>query len=274
MKDIKIVSGFAVFGFVVSFVSSLFSPHSSFIHKLLMAIIFLVVFGLIGFVIKMIYDKFLKDQDGEFSTDISSENPMVTSQTGTQKGQLVDIVIQDEEISPGESENRFVVGDKRQMLNASDVKGAGAETKTSAASAENNAPKQNQSIFVPNALSTPVPEVQNNVEPVVKAEPAEPVVEKNSGFVPMSAAALTKSVTDNSAVVLDEQNEIDTLPDMNNFSFGESDSSSEENDGDYNDDSDFDSSYSSGGSVEVPEVKDAGLIAKAISSVLADEKSI
>ena len=61
---------------------------------------------------------------------------------------------------------------------------------------------------------------------------------------------------------------------MNNFSFGESDSSSEENDGDYNDDSDFDSSYSSGGSVEVPEVKDAGLIAKAISSVLADEKSI
>lgn len=267
MKDMKIVSGFAVFGFVVSFVSSLFSPHSSFIHKLLMAIIFFVVFGAIGFGIKLIYDKFLKDQEGEFSADISPDSPIVSAQPSGQKGQLVDIVIQDEEISPGESENRFVVGEKRQMLNASDIKGPGSESKVVSAPVENVSQMQPSSFSVPNAL-TPDP------EPVQNDEPAAPVVEKNSGFVPMSAAALTKPVADSPAVNLNEQDGIDTLPDMNNFSFGNTESSSEEDEESYSDDSGFDSSFSSGGSTEVPEVKDAGLIAKAISSVLADEKSI
>ncbi|MCR4579637.1 MAG: hypothetical protein K5681_04740 [Treponema sp.] len=267
----KFISGFAVFGFVLSFVSSLFSPHSSFIHKLLVALLFAVIFAILGFVIKIVFDKFLNDSDGDFSSDFApSAQSVVTA--GPQKGQLVDIVIQDEEIAPGESSNRFVVGDNHQMLNDTDVKDSGSS------SFVENKPEAAKSMVVPNVTQMSSPE-----EPVIiehdqgvqqtqpKPVPESAPVSENKGgssFVPMNAAALTHVDLSN------ESEAIDTLPDMNNFSFGSSESSSEEDDNGYEDDSGFEPSYTSSEKAEVPEVKDAGLIAKAISSVLADEKSI
>ncbi|MBR1639736.1 MAG: hypothetical protein IJ688_10165 [Treponema sp.] len=273
MKDIKLISGFAVFGFVLSFVSSLFSPHSSFIHKLLVALLFAVIFGIIGLGIKLIFDKFLNDSENEFGPDFSQGMQTSSPQPAVQKGQLVDITIQDEEISPGDSENRFVVGENHQMLNDSDIK---SSMGVSAASAQKMPePEKNQ--------SSPVMSVPN------VTQMASDVPEAKNGFTPMSAAALTKapesvpvmreeapaSSTGNfNSVQLEESQEIDTLPDMSNFSFGSSESSaSEEDDDSFDDDTGFDP-VSSSGSAAVPEVKDAGLIAKAISSVLADEKSI
>lgn len=266
MKDIKFVSGFAVFGFVLSFVSSLFSPHASFIHKLLMALLFAVIFAVIGFCIKVVYNKFLSDSDGDFSSDFTPNPQMSSSQSVPHKGQLVDIVIQDEDISPGESPNRFVVGDNHQMLNDTDI--------------SNAAPAAGEPPVKAKVEAAPVMEVPNltqTVTPEVQAAPVS-VMNENSGFVPMSAAALTQaepSLMNNSELTEDSE-KIDTLPDMNNFSFGSAESSSEENDDEngYADDSDFEPSYSSKNSADIPEVKDAGLIAKAISSVLADEKSI
>jgi hypothetical protein len=266
MKDIKFVSGFAVFGFVLSFVSSLFSPHSTFIHKLLMALLFAVVFAAIGFGIKLVYNKFLSDSDGDFSSDFTPNPQMNGAQSAPQKGQLVDIVIQDEDISPGESPNRFVVGDNHQMLNDTDI------TSSAPAASESVARQKVEAspvIDVPNVTQMSTPDEPDDV-PVVNAE--------SSSFVPMSAAALTQSGPSlmNTSELSEDSEKIDTLPDMNNFSFGSSDSSSEKDDDSdgYADDSDFEPSFTSRGSSDVPEVKDAGLIAKAISSVLADEKSI
>ena len=270
MKDMKLVSGFAVFGFVLSFVSSLFSPHSSFIHKLLMAMLFAVVFGGLGFVIKLIYNKFLNDTDNDLGGDFTSGAQPVMAASAPSKGQFVDIVIQDEEIARGDSENRFVVGESHQMLNDTDV---AASVSSSAlnnvqSSQTSSKPQAEQSIpemSVPNMVT----EKPSKKEPV---ESSEPVKVQNSGFVPMSAAALTKAAPAESH----DSEGIDTLPDMNSFSFGSTETSSNEDDGGSysDDDSDFEPSYSSGGSTEVPEIKDAGLIAKAISSVLSDEKSI
>ena len=261
MKDMKLVSGFAVFGFVLSFVSSLFSPHSSFIHKLLMALLFALVFGGLGFFIGLIFNKFLKDSDGDLGADLSSAVPTPSAAVSSGRGQLVDIVIQDEEISPGESDNRFAVGDNHHMLNDTDV---------------SNTSKSEEPVRVVEEMPAHSPLQPVSEEKTVVKE--TPVSVQNSGFVPMSAAALTKAQPASEPVksggsTLDDSEGIDTLPDMNGFSFGSNESSSSNEDDVYDDDSDFEPAGSSG-TAEVPEVKDAGLIAKAISSVLANEKSI
>ena len=134
MRSAKYIGLFAACGFILSFVSGLFS-HSSILSVLLKALIFAVVFGLLGFGISFIYSKFLSDgsggdYQGDYSTDASS-----SSVQSSPLGQNVDITIEDEELRPSESDNHFVVGDRHQMLNDSDVReaasGGGAAEKDS-----------------------------------------------------------------------------------------------------------------------------------------------
>ena len=120
MRGAKFIGLFAACGFILSFVSGLFS-HSSILSVLLKALIFAVIFGILGFGISFIYGKFLSDgSGGDFQGDytVDSSTPAVSSSVG----QNVDITIQDEELRPSESENHFVVGDNHQMLNDSDVR--------------------------------------------------------------------------------------------------------------------------------------------------------
>lgn len=264
MKDMKFISGFAVFGFVLSFVSSLFSPHSSFLHKLLMALLFAVIFGALGFGIKVVYKIFLSDSDGDLSSDFTPVASPAGSAAAPKKGQLVDIVIQDEDISPGESENRFAVGENRQMLNDTDVRGSAASV-TEPSAAEPVFP----AMSVPNVTQMPASD-----EP-----PDSAADDKKPEFVPQGIPALTSSAPetgrDNCHESAAAQEKIDTLPDMSDFAFGNAEpSAAEDSEAAADNDSDVGVSYTSRKPEQGAGVQDAGLIAKAISTVLADENSM
>ena len=60
MRSAKYIGLFAACGFVLSFVSGLFS-HSSILSILLKALIFALIFGVVGLGISFVYSKFLSD---------------------------------------------------------------------------------------------------------------------------------------------------------------------------------------------------------------------
>ena len=247
MRSAKFIGLFAACGFILSFVSGLFS-HSSILSILIKALIFAVVFGLLGLGISFIFNKFLSDgSGGDFQSDYSVDSS--TAPQASALGQNVDITIQDEELKPSESENHFVVGDNHQMLNDSDVKNV------SNPSVSDPAPG-----FVPLRKFETVNNISGKeaVSPVIKAS------ESVSAETP-APAAFSGSGSD----------ELDTLPDMGSFNFAESDSDSSDDDDDVpssGSDSEFVSVSNSKKTAE-PEVKDAALMAKAISSILSDENS-
>ena len=261
MRSAKYIGLFAACGFILSFVSGLFS-HSSILSVLLKALIFAVVFGLLGFGISFIYSKFLSDgsggdYQGEYSPDSSS-----ASVQSSPLGQNVDITIEDEELRPSESENHFVVGERHQMLNDSDVR----ETAAGGAAVE----KDSSQGFVPLRNFETVQNISGK-EAVIPAEAvtAEPVQANNAAAANFSAAASPFPAASNAG------GGIDTLPDMENFVFSDgSDSESEDDGSDSGTEAEFFSSSGSSKKKDGPaEVQDAALMAKAISSVLSDENS-
>ncbi len=264
MRSTKSIGLFAAGGFILSFVSGLFS-HSSILSVLLKALIFAVVFGLLGFGISFIFNKFLSDGNGgdfqgDYTADSSSAQPAVPA-----VGQNVDITIQDEELRPSESENHFVVGDNHQMLNDSDVRNS-AKTETKDANGNDPAPG-----FVPLRNFETVKNFSGKEAVIpaeavaLKPEPASEESQQQAEEVPGSSASNVETIGADGG--------IDTLPDMENFVFSESSDSDSDLSDDGND-SDFVSSASPRKKNDSPaEVQDAALMAKAISSVLSDENS-
>ena len=126
----------------MSFFAGLFS-HSSILSVLLKALIFAVVFGLLGFGISVIFNKFLSDGNpGDFQGEYGGEASSASA-ANPSLGQHVDITIQDEDLKPSESENHFVVGDNHQMLNDSDVKNSERNATGSQTSEEGFVPLRN-----------------------------------------------------------------------------------------------------------------------------------
>ena len=119
MKGVKFGIVFAVSGFLLSFISGLFS-HTFILYVLLKALLAALIFGVLGFLISLIYSNFLDDSSGGFGAE--SDGGYQTTTAAPAKGQIVDITVQDDELDRGESENHFVVGDNHQMLNNSDVR--------------------------------------------------------------------------------------------------------------------------------------------------------
>ncbi len=251
MRSAKYVGLFVACGFILSFVSGLFS-HSSILSILLKALIFALVFGVLGFGISFIYRKFLSDgSNGDFQGEYTADSSSGISQQSA-LGQNVDITIQDEELKPSESENHFVVGENHQMLNESDVRNS-----EKAAATEQESPKG----FVP----------LRNFETVNNFSGKEAVV-------PFEAAAANQN-SENSAGSSENigAGGLDTLPDMENFVFSESGSSNSEDDDALasGTGSEFVTSSGSHKKNDAPaEIQDAALMAKAISSVLSDENSL
>lgn len=260
MRSAKFIGLFAACGFILSFVSGLFS-HSSILSILIKALIFAVVFGLLGLGISFIFNKFLSDGSGsDFQSDYSVDSSAAPQASAL--GQNVDITIQDEELKPSESENHFVVGDNHQMLNDSDVKNSGNSSAESQNSSEGFVPLRNfetvknfsgkEAVIPAEAVAVQQPAPQE-AAPVETAEP-----------VPSSNVEVSNN----------EEGGIDTLPDMENFVFSESSGSgSGDDDSDSGSESDFVSMGSSKKNNGPAEVQDAALMAKAISSVLSDENS-
>ena len=248
MRSAKSFGLFAACGFILSFVSGLFS-HSSILSVLLKALIFAVVFALLGFVISMVFGKFLSDGMSEFQSD-ASDGVASSGVQSSPLGQNVDITIQDEELEKSESENHFVVGDSHQMLNESDVKNI-----------EKGSDQEQRPGFVP----------LRNFETVKNFSGTE----ASTPDVQSSQAESSEAVS-TPAPSRPDEDELDTLPEMENFAFGEdsgSDSGSDVIVPSGTSDSEFVSSSSSR-KTEEPEVKDAALMAKAISSVLSDEDAV
>lgn len=251
MRSAKYVGLFVACGFILSFVSGLFS-HSSILSILLKALIFALVFGVLGFGISFTYSKFLSDgSNGDFQGEYTADSSSGISQQSA-LGQNVDITIQDEELKPSESENHFVVGENHQMLNESDVRNS-----EKAAATEQESPKG----FVP----------LRNFETVNNFSGKEAVV-------PFEAAAANQN-SENSAGSSENigAGGLDTLPDMENFVFSESGSSNSEDDDALasGTGSEFVTSSGSHKKNDAPaEIQDAALMAKAISSVLSDENSL
>ena len=251
MRSAKYVGLFVACGFILSFVSGLFS-HSSILSILLKALIFAIVFGVLGFGISFIYSKFLSDgSGGDFQGEYTADSSSGVSQQSA-LGQNVDITIQDEELRPSESDNHFVVGENHQMLNESDVRNSG-----SAGGAEQEAPKG----FVP----------LRNFETVNNFSGKEAVV-------PFEAAPANQNASGSSASPENiGAGGLDTLPDMENFVFSEGGSSGSDDDDALasGTGSEFVSSSGSHKKNDAPaEIQDAALMAKAISSVLSDENSL
>lgn len=245
MKGVKFGSVFAACGFLLSLLFGLFS-HTSILSVLIKALIFGLVFGGLGFGISFVFDTFLRDDSsGEFSaeTSVVDNNPGVSQMTVPSKGQMVDITIQDEELPDSESDNHFVVGDNHQMLHDSDFK----KTEKSANETANSEG------FVP----------LKKVETFKNLSGKESVPPESVSSIPVSGESKNTSFDGG----------IDTLPDMNNMVF-------EEEHSNYQESGDSDTGFSQTETVshssnrEQPEIKDASLIAKAISSVLADEDSL
>ena len=259
MRSAKSIGLFAACGFILSFVSGLFS-HSSILSVLLKALIFAIVFGVLGLGISFIYSKFLSDgSSGDYQGEYSAETSAVST-ASSPLGHNVDITIQDEELRPSESENHFVVGDNHQMLNDSDVHGRSANSVEESSSSQGFVPIRNL-------------ETVKNFSGTEAVTPAEAVTsgvsaESNSVAEPQSEKASSFSEPES-------EGGIDTLPDMANFVFSESESSdSEDDNSDTGTDSEFVSSMGTRNKSDGPaEVKDAALMAKAISSVLSDENS-
>ena len=248
MRGLKNSGVFAACGFVLSFFAGLFS-HTSILSILLKALISALVFGLLGYGISVIFRVFLSDgTSGDLQGD-GSEGISAAAVPSSALGHNVDITIQDEELQKSESDNHFVVGENHQMLNDSDVKNV------SNPSVSDPAPG-----FVPLRNYETVNNISGKeaVSPVIKA--SETVPSANP-----APAAFSDSGSD----------ELDTLPDMGSFNFAESDSESSDDDDvpSSGSDSEFVSVSSSKKTAE-PEVKDAALMAKAISSILSDENSL
>lgn len=257
MRGTKFIGVFAACGFILSFFAGLFS-HSSILSVLLKALIFAVVFGLLGFGISVIFSKFLSDGNtGDFQGEYAGETSSVGA-ANPSLGQHVDITIQDEDLKPSESDNHFVVGDNHQMLNDSDVKNSERNATGSQTSEEGFVPLRNF-------------ETVKNFSGKEAVIPSEAIAsnekQESSTEAPAPAAAPSSNVSFN------DEGGIDTLPDMENFVFSESSGSASDDDSDTGSDSDFVSMGSSKKNNGPAEVQDAALMAKAISSVLSDENS-
>jgi len=249
MRKIKTICIFAGIGFLISFVFGLFSGRFI-VFVLLRALIFTVIFALLGLGISFLFEKFLMDEGSDISSD--SINVNSGSKDSVQKGQLVDVTIQDEELPPGESSNHFVVNENHQMLNKNDTTksepGTTAETPVAEAAPENSG-------FVPLKNF----ETVNNFSSTEAVEPSSVATEKPSER-PASSSG-----------------DLDVLPDMENMDFGSKGTVGGSSDEGY-EDSVADYSSSSFGSsshktLEDVGIQDAALMAKAISSALSNDES-
>ncbi len=242
MHKVKVISGCATFGFILSFVFGLFS-HSKFYFILLKALIFALVFALVGLLISIVFSKFLDDDSpSEFASSDDSGN--------TQK-QGANLVVVDQEFERGDSENHFVVGEKHQMLNENDIE----HTDDSTADKKNS-----DSGFVPLRNTETVNNI-SGTESVKAASQASSTAYADSSVVKNTDSAISEG--------------LDTLPDMENFNF----ESKPLNVVTSSDDSVSSSSFGFSSEKKEAEGKgmeeqDAELMAKAISSVLSEEKDL
>lgn len=269
MRNLKFVIFGAISGFVLSLFFGIFS-HSGFLRVFLNALIFAALFAILGFAISVLYFKFLADEvsssDGDYTDGESRKNTGSKASTGG----IVDMVVQDEELEQTGNSNHYDVGSNHQMLNASDLEKNGDD------SAAEKMARANAS-----ATNTAA-----NIEAAIlgETESSKGSDDFASGnFVPLRGRENYKNVSGTEAAATSDfqssdsesSADLDVLPDLGDVTVTAtgSDSSSDEGSSfeEVADDSNFVKSVSSDRKEPAAEIKDASLMAKAISSILSDE---
>ena len=249
MKNIKSIAICAASGFILSLICGFFSK-AGFGHIFLIALIFGIVFAALGFGISFLFDRFLSveavaaEVQENISGDLSSGTPSAKN-----LGQHVDIVIQDEPLEPSGNPNRYDVGENHQMLNKSDYN-----------SSDEGSSEQKETI-VPKNEFVPI----RNLETVTNFSGSESETPK-------------EAEDRREAIVKQEQelgSELDTLPDMSELKVAAGSEGSEDDTVIISDSEEAQfvhnaTNYKSS-DVGAGEIKDASLMAKAISSILAEE---
>lgn len=285
MKNVKFVFGFAIFGFLLSILSSFRAVARSFGGRFLVALGFALCFGVIAFLIQFFLGNFLESDVG--GGESSLQGTGLTQTSGSQHP--VDIVIQDEELPAEENDPQFFVGSNHQMLNSEDIQSVKAVQPASAPETVSDA----QPSVVQETADSIRKENLNSAVPS-GATSEKTVSSGNEGFVPFSLAenaknfssVESKSVEDikkeekleqmNAVPDFKENNSnsdnLDVLPDLEEISEVHT-AAAPSGDAGVVEDSDFSEgrniSSSSSSAEDVTAGKDTELIAKAISTLLA-----
>lgn len=284
MKNAKFITGFSIFGFLLSIISS-FGSHRSFGAKIFLAVVFAAIFALCAFFILFLYTNFL---EGESNSGFGEPSGAVQSGASTASTHAVDITVQDEELPSEENENQFFVGSKHQMLNEGDIVSISEnENKTDAV---DKIKMENQ-----NSSAQPVNTPAANISDADTVSQNNSV-SNNAGFVPVSltenadnfSSIESKSSDEvkreeklasmNSMPVMESADkntgELDVLPDLEDISgikaSGHSNESGMAEGTDFSEENKI-SGGSGASAEEVTQGKDAELMAKAISTLLAKE---
>lgn len=288
MKNVKFIIGFSIFGFLLSAVFGFNSQGNYFARVILHALIFAVVFAGLAVLIQFIFSRIL-----EFDSESGGDGGIAPAAAGSgasASSHSVDIVVQDEDLPDDADASQFYVGNSRQMLSPED-------------SRQMNPAEENGNRFepqeVPVAEAAPAEKVVQ-AAPVTLSEVAKQVSAENaagsgaaSGFVPISLAETPKNVSSVESMTQADikkveksasapaaagggsEEQLDSLPDLEDLSgFAPSISPAPSGDAEVESgDSGFSESVP-GNSLTAEEVtsgKDAELMAKAISTLLAKE---
>ena len=246
MKNIKFVSFSAGAGFILSLTFGIFSK-SGILKVFLTALVFALIFAVLGFGLTFVYEKFLSLDSSEIDSTKSTESKTVSSSVGNN----IDIVIEDQELERSGSNNRFNVGENRSMLNTSDV-----VTSNNSSSVNSSIAEDSKSNFVP----------VRNLETLTNISGTEAVK-------PSAVANKSAEISESSS---SKNDDLDVLPDFGNLGMPAtpmSSFSSSANDSiDEFSDTESSSVYTSKrNDVDTDKFQNTELIAKAISTVLSDE---
>ena len=268
MKNLKFIIGFAIFGFLLSFFSGLFSG-AGFGIVLLKALLFALIFGALSFGISIVFQKFLAS---DVSESVISENK-TDSHPAKKSEHAVDIVLENEDLPPEENIQPFLVGGQHQMLNQKDVADA---NQASAATSNANLSKTEEELD----------SIEGSIMDANKQA-------NNGGFVPMPLAETASNISGTEAKTVSEVNsmqknnmdasdsntvsqtandseDLDTLPDLEDLPQQQVVPATVEDE--MVEDSDFSKNgVPSKDADEIAKGKDAALMAKAISTLLAKE---
>ena len=250
MKNIKSIVICAASGFILSLICGFFSK-AGFGHIFLTALIFGIVFGLLGFGISFLFDRFLSVEAVQVEAADSSNNDVNLSSAPKNLGQHVDIVIQDEPLEQSGNPNHYDVGENHQMLNESDYNNSNSQ----------NSEGEKETIIPKNEF-VPI----RNLETVTNFS-------GNESETPKEAEERREAIVKQEE---EKGSELDTLPDMSDFKVADGSQSSDDtviiSD---SEEAQFVHNATNYKSSEVGdgEIKDASLMAKAISSILAEEET-
>ncbi|MCK9171010.1 MAG: hypothetical protein M0P01_11415 [Treponema sp.] len=262
MKNIRFTIGFAVCGFLLSFTAGLFS-HSGFGHKLLLAVIFGAVFGALALFIQFL-------MEGVLSVDGQTVSAESAVDTAPKTGGVVDITVQDEELPIEENSPQFFVGNNHQMLNKSDYSENG--NTISGFSKQPESPVNDIDTIHELDQTDSGKEIPEVADSSVSEEGFVPVsLQENAEN--LSGTEAVKPVTIKPAADFDdtedvqnlENDTLDELPDLKDLKTSGSDDNIIE-------DSDFSKAGTTKQNDEKADGKDAAVMARAISTVLAKDK--